>query len=178
MIMLIKIAEIIRDPEVQARTSLCFFTVEEYGQAMIEGAAFPPIVVFSGGENKHWLADGWHRVAAAEHAGLKEIEAQVRVGDKRDAVLFAVGSNSAHGIPRTNADKRRAVEILLNDEEWGKWSDRVNQLIIDATLLCAMHHVLGSEVQIVRSSPQGAGFFAGKQKSNIRKIRHAYGVEE
>jgi hypothetical protein len=25
---------------------------------------------------------------------------------------------------RTNADKRRAVETLLRDEEWGKWSDR------------------------------------------------------
>ena|SRR5436309_8329926 len=25
---------------------------------------------------------------------------------------------------RTNADKRRAVETLLNDPEWAKWSDR------------------------------------------------------
>lgn len=25
---------------------------------------------------------------------------------------------------RTNADKRRAVETLLRDEEWKKWSDR------------------------------------------------------
>lgn len=24
---------------------------------------------------------------------------------------------------RTNADKRRAVETLLRDDEWGKWSD-------------------------------------------------------
>lgn len=28
------------------------------------------------------------------------------------------------GMPRTNADKRRAVETLLRDEEWSKKSDR------------------------------------------------------
>lgn len=28
------------------------------------------------------------------------------------------------GERRTNADKRKAVLTLLNDEEWGKWSDR------------------------------------------------------
>ena len=26
--------------------------------------------------------------------------------------------------PRTNADKRHAVLLLLNDEEWGQWSNR------------------------------------------------------
>lgn len=25
---------------------------------------------------------------------------------------------------RTNEDKRKAMPTLLNDEEWGKWSDR------------------------------------------------------
>lgn len=30
----------------------------------------------------------------------------------------------AHGLRRTNADKRRAVMTLLRDEEWGGWSDR------------------------------------------------------
>src|ERR1700756_122323 len=31
---------------------------------------------------------------------------------------------AAHGLKRTNADKRRAVETLLRDDEWSKWSDR------------------------------------------------------
>lgn len=29
-----------------------------------------------------------------------------------------------HGLPRTNADKRRAVSVLLADPEWAKWSNR------------------------------------------------------
>lgn len=38
--------------------------------------------------------------------------------------MFSVGSNASHGLRRTNADKRKAVLKLLEDEEWGKWSDR------------------------------------------------------
>lgn len=43
---------------------------------------------------------------------------------RRDAVLYSVGANSSHGLRRTNADKRRAVETLLRDEEWSAWSNR------------------------------------------------------
>lgn len=32
-------------------------------------------------------------------------------------------ANACHGQRRTNEDKRRAVMVLLNDAEWGKWSD-------------------------------------------------------
>lgn len=28
-----------------------------------------------------------------------------------------------HGLRRTNEDKRNAVSVLLNDEEWSKWSN-------------------------------------------------------
>lgn len=73
-----------------------------------------------GGEGAaaYWLADGFHRTAAAKSAGLAEIDADVRQGTRRDAILFSVGANAAHGLRRTNADKRRAVETLLRDEEW------------------------------------------------------------
>ncbi len=45
-------------------------------------------------------------------------------GGERDAILRGVGSNASHGLRRTQADKRRAVERLLRDEEWSKWSNR------------------------------------------------------
>ncbi|WP_082378548.1 ParB/RepB/Spo0J family partition protein [Propionispora sp. 2/2-37] len=34
-----------------------------------------------------------------------------------------VGANASHGLRRTNADKRKAVMMLLQDEEWSKWSN-------------------------------------------------------
>jgi hypothetical protein len=39
-------------------------------------------------------------------------------------MLYAAGANAAHGLRRTSFDKRRAVETLLKDKEWGQWSDR------------------------------------------------------
>jgi hypothetical protein len=71
----------------------------------------------------YWLADGFHRVAAAKKLGCLTIASVIHSGTRRDAVLFSVSANATHGLRRTNADKRRAVETLLNDEEWGKWSN-------------------------------------------------------
>jgi hypothetical protein len=90
---------------------------------MEHGEAFPPVVVFHDGKD-YWLADGFHRRDAAIGAGLLEIEAEVKQGTQRDAILYSVGANADHGLRRTNDDKRRSVIRLLEDEEWGKWSDR------------------------------------------------------
>jgi len=88
--------------------------IEDYAAAMVMGAEFPPVVVFYDGEH-HWLADGYHRRDAAVAAGLSEILADIRQGTRRDAILFSVGANAAHGLRRTNEDKKRAVLTLLKD---------------------------------------------------------------
>jgi hypothetical protein len=87
------------------------------------GATLPPLVVFQEG-NQYWLAEGFHRVAAGLHAGLGELPCEVRQGGLRDAILHSAGANAAHGLRRTNADMRRAVLMLLQDEVWGGWADR------------------------------------------------------
>jgi len=96
--------------------------VTEYAEDMQNGKVFPPPVVFYDGQD-YWLADGFHRVKAAEQAGLESIAVDLRHGTRREAVLFSVGANAAHGLRRTNADKRRAVIRLLSDPEWSKWSN-------------------------------------------------------
>lgn len=98
--------------------------VREYSTAMKNGDVFPAIVVFHDEKkDEYWLADGFHRCAAAKNAGLTDINADVQIGTKRDAVLYAVGANIGHGIRRTNHDKRKAVFTLLQDKQWVKWSD-------------------------------------------------------
>ena len=119
----IPLASITADPRVQSRAGRNEETVSEYAQAMRDGAVFPPIIVFQEGET-FWLSEGFHRVGAAEAAGFSEIEADVRPGTRRDAILHSLGANSDHGLRRTNADKRHAVTIMLEDEEWSGWSDR------------------------------------------------------
>lgn len=121
--MKIEIRLIRSDGGTQTRAVLDQATLAEYEQAWLDGAEFPPVVVFHDG-TEYWLADGFHRVRSAVMAGLAGIEAEVRQGTRRDAVLFSVGANADHGLRRSNADKRRAVELLLRDGEWAAWSDR------------------------------------------------------
>lgn len=95
---------------------------------MSEGAVFPPVIAFSAG-NGLYLADGFHRRGAALKVGRKAIEVDVRKpldGEtpQRSAILYAVGANDEHGSNRTSSDKRHAVEMLLRDPEWSKWTDR------------------------------------------------------
>ena len=96
--------------------------VREYADVLKDGGSLPPVTVFFDGRD-YWLADGFHRHSAHLFLSLPDIETDVREGTKRDAILFAVGANASHGLRRTNADKRRAVEALLKDEEWSKWTD-------------------------------------------------------
>ncbi len=119
----IAVAALRLDGGTQPRAGLDGNTVGEYAEALAAGAVFPPVVVFHDGAD-YWLADGFHRVRAAQSAELAEIAADVREGTRRDAALYAAGANATHGLRRTNADKRRAVLTLLEDEEWRGWSDR------------------------------------------------------
>lgn len=118
----ISIAAIRRDGGTQIRTSINDDVVEQYVEDIDE---LPPVVVYYDGIDR-WLADGFHRVAAHERAGKLLIKAEVRAGTRREAVLAAVSANrgAGFGLIRTSADKRRAVETLLRDEEWSTWSDR------------------------------------------------------
>ncbi len=112
------------DGNVQPRKYLHDDRVAEYAEDMRRGDKFPPLVVFEDPEGVCWLADGFHRYHAAAKLKLEAIECDVRPGGLREAILYACGSNFAHGFRRTNADKEQAVTRLLMDTEWGKWSDR------------------------------------------------------
>ena len=111
------------DGDTQARVELNQFVIDSYALAMEKGDTFPPITLFCDGSD-YWLADGFHRVEAAAQVGIDRLDAEVRDGDRRDALLYACGANAKHGVLRSNRDKRHAVEILLADEKWGEWSDR------------------------------------------------------
>jgi protein gp37 len=97
-------------------------TVKEYAEAMARGDQFPPLIAFFD-QTDYWLGDGFHRHAAASSLGLADFAVDARAGTQRDAVLFAVGANRAHGLPRGHADVKLAIERLLHDEEWITWSD-------------------------------------------------------
>lgn len=111
------------DGGTQARAKIHHPTVIEYAQGLQLGHHFPPIIVFFDSTN-YWLVDGFHRLEAARYLNYLEIEVELKLGDLRQAILYAVGANATHGLRRTPADKQHAVKLLLEDSEWGKWSDR------------------------------------------------------
>jgi hypothetical protein len=121
--MLLGIGKIRDDGGTQTRAALTDAVVSEYAEAIQSGASFPPLVVFHDGTD-HWLADGFHRLNAYRRLGAQAVPVDVRQGTRRDAILFSCGANGAHGLRRTNEDKRRAVETLLRDEEWCRKSNR------------------------------------------------------
>lgn len=119
----LNLALIRTDGGTQPRAALDQNTVEEYADVMAEGVRLPPVTAVFDGKT-YWLADGFHRFEAARRLHKDSIQAEVIQGTRRDAVLYSAGANTEHGLRRTSADKRRAAETLLRDEEWGKWSDR------------------------------------------------------
>lgn len=117
------ISDLILDAGTQPRQFVDDPTVANYSEAMKDGADFPPVDVFTDGKS-NWLAGGFHRVEATKKNGGTTIKAIIHDGSLRDAILFAVGQNATHGLPRTNLDKRQCVLIFLKDSDWVKKSDR------------------------------------------------------
>jgi len=118
----LEITNITKDKRTQPRAIIDEFIVNEYRLDMLNGDSFPPPVVFKENGN-NYLADGWHRVAAAEMIGKTTIWCGVIDGTLRDAILYSCSVNADHGKRRTNGDKERAVKKLLNDSEWATWGD-------------------------------------------------------
>jgi hypothetical protein len=109
-------------PSVQSRVQMDMVTMHEYADGMRDGVRFPPIQVVWDGST-YWVWDGFHRTMAARGAGVEELSAEVTDGDIELARWLAAGANQDHGIRRTNADKRRAVEQALSTEEGQRRSD-------------------------------------------------------
>jgi hypothetical protein len=120
--MKLKLTDVKLDSGLQARAALNETVVQEYTEVIREGGKMPPVIVFHDGTAYH-LADGWHRYFGHKGAGFTEIEADIKEGTRRDAILYSVSANDKHGLRRSNLDKRKAVMVLLEDFEWNEWSD-------------------------------------------------------
>ena len=120
--MKIQLKQVRLDGDTQPRQFINEDVVNEYSELLLDDKVLPPVDLFHDGAN-YWLADGFHRYFANKKAGFLDIEATIHEGTRRDAILFSVGTNSSHGLRRTNEDKRKAVLTLVNDLEWSEWSD-------------------------------------------------------
>ena len=174
----IKLSDLVTEG-LQIRCTIDKDVVAEYAEAMKDGAKFPPVIVYRE-KSKHYLADGFHRVEAAKENGETEIVAEVRDGGFNDALRLALGANAAHGLRRSNADKKRALEIA--------WSNRVtlfgkpNPSCRDLGETCGVSHEFarkfakGSEVSTVDTSDDENEVASASVKENLDKGLDRFGV--
>lgn len=115
------IEHIEQDTSIQCRANIDTETVSDYADRMTEGDKFPAVDLY-GTKDKCWIGDGWHRVMAAKQIGAVDIPATLHKGGRAEALKHALGANATNGLKRTNADKRRCVEIAIR--EFPKLSSR------------------------------------------------------
>lgn len=114
------LANIDRDQSIQCRAAVSNETVRSYADDMSDGAKFPPVDLY-GTKDKAWIGDGWHRIEAGDSLEWKDIPAILHPGGRVDALKHALRANALHGQRRTNADKRKCVQIAL--QEFPKLAD-------------------------------------------------------
>ena len=113
----------------QVRTKLSKEVIDAYREDLEAGAIFPPIICFAEESSQRIiLSDGFHRLYATIHAGHEEIEVELHEGGRHEALVYALGANTGHGLRRSNADKINAVRLALQDPEI---SQRTQQEIAD-----------------------------------------------
>lgn len=110
------VEEILLDERCQARADVNHDAVTEYRSAYEAGVELPPLRIFMV-SGKAYLVDGFHRLPAAMNAGKSWVRCEV-VGEGTidEAIWTASAVNQAHGVRRTNADKRRAVKLALRTD--------------------------------------------------------------
>ena len=99
------------DLSLQTRSGTDAETINNYAEAMADGAQFPDVTVFTDGKH-YWLADGFHRVMAAKQLGEKQISADIRKGTEDDAVVYGGTANNKQGKRPTRADVQHFLEMV------------------------------------------------------------------
>jgi len=115
----------------QTRVTLNEDVVSDYCEILREGGSLPPVVVFRD-VLTDYLADGFHRLEAAKRLGRIDIEAEVRDGDRTVALRHALRANAAHGLRRTNEDKRNALKIAWDNRQALFGGDPSNPMLAEA----------------------------------------------
>jgi len=173
------VSEIRLDYALQTRAAIDSAVVTEYAEAMSNGAFFPPIDVYKIGDH-HVVADGFHRFQAHQHNGDATIPVIVHPGGRDAAIKHALKANDKHGLKRTNADKRRAVEIAL--KEFDDLSDSaiaqmcgVSQPFVGSLRPKQPITVIGSPTETPTSPPARKGLDGKVRKAPKKKATKAKG---
>lgn len=139
MIKLIEISSLVTEG-LQTRDGLAKAVVKDYAETLKAGKSLPPVTVVcvnrpdadGSARPLYYLVDGYHRKDAAILAGRTTIDAEITEGTFTDAVRLAIKANAAHGLRRTNADKRNALKLALEHGQELFGCNPSNPMLADA----------------------------------------------
>lgn len=83
----------------------------------------PAGVAYRDDSGKVFLAEGFHRCESHIENGFNVMPLEIRSGTREDAIKHSAGANSEHGERRTTADKKHAVEMILDLKDCKQLSD-------------------------------------------------------
>ena len=130
-----------------------------------EGKPWPPVEVYLIEPERHVVVDGFHRVAAAKRAGLTHIRGLLHKGSEQDALIYSLGVNARHGLPRSRADKRRAVVRALEEPDLRCLTDKAI-----ASICAVSNRFVGSvreELEVDGAIPIEATLWHDKERSGF-----------
>lgn len=125
----------------QSRLSIKEDYVEEIFEKMKDGVEYDAVTIFFDGK-EYWLADGFHRYHATRKLGKSSIKCRITNGLLRDAILYSKVANNLHGLPPTLQDKINNAKEMIEDFEWGGWSNR------EIGRICDVSHVTIAKLRI------------------------------
>lgn len=141
---LIDLGEIVIDAGTQIRVAINEQIVTDYADSMSSGDKFPNLVTYFDG-NQYILADGFHRYFALKRNNETKVRCEIHKGTSKDATIYALSANGAHGARMTNADKRNAVSKAL-----ALFPDEKSTRVI--AKLCYVSHNLVADIMAGLSS--------------------------
>lgn len=163
----IKLDDLRIDGGTQSRVVIDQPTVYSYLEHMKGGDEFPKMFAFYDGVS-YWLVDGFHRYHAYKLMGIKEIEIAYKPGTLEEAQVYSFGVNGTHGKPRTNEDKRKAVEAALEHVLTKGKSDN------EVAKICHVSHTFVASIRNPSAKERQA---KNRTKSMTKKVEEASKVE-
>lgn len=169
----IDLSSIEMDVSIQCRATIDTGIVNEYAERMAEGDKFPPVILY-GTRERAWIGDGWHRIMSWQQIGAVAVLAIINPGGRADALKHALSANALHGHRRTNADKRRCVEVALKE-----FPDMSSRAIAE---MCGVSHELVDRMrprnQLAESASSKRMGLDGKERSATQERKEPKEKEE
>lgn len=107
----VNIDDLKRDLRLYPREAVDYATVSRFMDAIRSGAKLPPIKVCT---NTGRIIDGFHRHAAYQQLGIKQIDAIAESpADDAEFFLLAIEANRAHGLGYSANDQYKIVKLAL-----------------------------------------------------------------